>query len=302
MPQNMKISTFFQDFNYGWSETWFLTFNNAPLTEAGYSAAFAWATGYGKLRLKLCGVTSQLTGFRVSDDAILRDSRVQTVLNQGDGVTGVGGPPPGSERIYSVLRMRCDMGPTARSVRSIRGFPLHMSQNPDLGFARFPAPFKQAWDDLVRYLLARDVFDVPLIGAQPVQLKRWQVALAGVPPVPVAPVPITAWVATADPRIVQFTGASVPPLGARVRIAGVLPRYLGLNGDYTIRVPVDLAGVGILFNKVFNNALITSKGQWTLLAPTYPAVDKIGYDGESSRKAGRPSASPRGRSRVRFRT
>ena len=64
-----RVTIFFRQADYGWSE-------NFQLSSPTYNDCQVWASGYVQVRRHIMGQDAQIIGWRVSDDSVYRDAIV----------------------------------------------------------------------------------------------------------------------------------------------------------------------------------------------------------------------------------
>lgn len=120
MPINAKCTFFFQgEGGFGWTETWYLVGND--LTAVFDRSTATNAASYFNRRRQILNQDSWISAIRVSDEAVLRDSRVM-IVSKTNG-KGLADKTFGNEQAYDALQIRLEAGDRRRRSLLMRGLP-----------------------------------------------------------------------------------------------------------------------------------------------------------------------------------
>jgi len=115
-----RITLFFSGSSYGWTETYFTTADNLDIVKAR-------GILLRDQRSKLLGGRTRVSGMRVSDDDVFRDSLIDAsqvvVGTSDDDGEGLAFKAPAADNPYSAVLLRCESGPLYRKAIYLRGVP-----------------------------------------------------------------------------------------------------------------------------------------------------------------------------------
>lgn len=277
MPINAKCTYFFQaDGGFGWTETWYLVGND--LTAVFDRASATNVNSYFNRRRQLLNNNSWISAIRVSDEAVLRDSRVMIVAKaNGLGLTT---KLDGNEQSYDALQIRIEAGDRRRRSLLMRGLPRAVVQGDG---TYLPDP---DW-----------------VAAFP----RWVTALRDV---------LQANVRTTTPGEALFPTALVAGAGLQnllITFAAPLPGTLvanavikvsGMNGASNLNGLWKIASVAGLIVKTFPKkrpifGTPSPDGNVKVITVSYEPISNAQGQKGSKRSTGRPSNALRGRAAAR---
>jgi hypothetical protein len=263
-----RVTIFFRQADYGWSE-------NFRLSSPTYNDCQVWASGYVQVRRHIMGQDAQIIGWRVSDDSVYRDAIVGSynpVIENPDATGGFVAWSSEQPTVCVVLRLYGS--PIARRFLYIRGLTA-LDTASEQAFT-FNAFTQKNWQNYLAFIQTGPI-------VIPATLDT------GAPPLLIINIEPKNLVVLAD-----NTGLTV---GQRVRVAGQRRRRNPVGywtiGSLVGETSITLNACDLPADYVYDGTPCNLKTYAS--PPTDVAVSQVQIMRVGSHRTGRPFGAPRGR-------